>query len=482
MRFTFKFPDIGEGITEGKILQWYIDKGQSIKSGDALVKMETDKVVTDIPSPKAGTVAAIYGNVGDIINVGNVLVEIEIEGVSPEQSKKIAKEVPQVQTSQPIEEKSFGVVGTLEIAGEGAYLPASGEGMVVEPSLGGKEEKPPEVSATGGTQTIPPEVGGTTEQTRFEKSATAVRATLATPVARAMAKDLKVNIDEVAGTGPGGRVMKQDIQSYFDGKSRPVLSPKELPPKDGATLGGTGGGSNPRFENRATVEVVPLTMIRKTIAKNMARSKQNAAHMTVIDEIEVNDLFQERLLHKEEFQKKGSKLTFLPFIMKAVVDALKDHPTINAELDMEHDQMLLKHYYNIGIAMDTPEGLIVPVVRDVDKKSIYEIANDLLTLEGKASERKLTLDDLKDGTFTITNYGAIGGMYGVPIINYPQVGILGVGRIQQKPIVKDNQVVIANMMALSFVCDHRLVDGAEAARFLKQVMDYLHDPGSLLLY
>jgi pyruvate dehydrogenase E2 component (dihydrolipoamide acetyltransferase) len=132
--------------------------------------------------------------------------------------------------------------------------------------------------------------------------------------------------------------------------------------------------------------------------------------------------------------------------------------------------------------MDTPEGLVVPVVRDVDKKSIYEIANDLLALEVKASERKLTMDDMKDGTFTITNYGTIGGTFGVPVINYPQVGILGIGRVQQKPIVRDNQIVIANMMALSFACDHRIVDGAEAARFLKQVMDYLHDPGSLLLY
>jgi pyruvate dehydrogenase E2 component (dihydrolipoamide acetyltransferase) len=446
MRFTFKFPDIGEGITEGKILQWYVEKGQTIKSGEALVKMETDKVVTDIPSPKAGSIVERHGNVGDVINVGNVLVELEIEGIAPEQAKEIAKEVPAAQTSQPIQEKSFGVVGTLEVAGEGAYLPASGEGIItpkVAPSLGGTEEVPPEVSATIGTG----------------------RKALATPVARAMAKDLKVNINEVVGTGPGGRVMKQDIQSYFEGKSRPVFSQRDLPPKVSATF-----------------EAVPLTMIRKTIARNMARSKQNAAHMTVIDEIEVNDLFLERLHHKEEFQKKGSKLTYLPFIMKAVVDSLKEHPFINAELDLEHDQILLKHYYNLGIAMDTPDGLVVPVVREVDKKSIYELANDLLALESKASERKLTLDDLKDGTFTITNYGAIGGLYGVPIINYPQVGILGVGRIQQKPIVKDDQIVIANIMALSFTCDHRLVDGAEAARFLKEVMDYLHDPASLLLY
>ncbi len=459
MRFTFKFPDIGEGITEGKILQWYIDKGQSIKSGDALVKMETDKVVTDIPSPKAGTVAARYGNVGDVINVGNVLVELEIEGVSPEQAKIIAVEVPKSATSQPIEEKNFGVVGTLEIAGEGAYLPASSEGIavstvapIVAPSLEGVEttlvgDKPP--------------LG---------------RKVLATPVARAMAKDLGVIIGEVVGTGPGGRVMKQDIQLYFDGKTRlkvapalgskSSLQPTELPPEVGAT----------------GVEAVPLTMIRKAIARNMTRSKQNAVHMTAMDEVEVNDLFLERLHHKEEFIKIGSKLTYLPFIMKAVVDALKAHPTINAELDLEHDQMLLKHYYHIGIAMDTPEGLIVPVVRDVDKKSIYEIANDLLTLEAKASERKFTLEDLKNGTFTITNYGTIGGTFGVPVINYPQVGILGVGRIQEKPIVKDHQIVIAHMMALSFACDHRIVDGAEAARFLKQVMDYLHDPGSLLLY
>lgn len=435
MRYTFKFPDIGEGITEGKILQWYVEKGQAVKSGEALVKMETDKVVTDIPSPKSGTVAAIYGNVGEVINVGHVLVELEIEGVAPEQAKQIAREVPAPKSEAPIEEKSFGVVGTLEVAGDASYLPATGEGMPSKPAL---QEK------TASTETG--------------------RKVLATPVARAMAKDMGVDIREVTGTGPAGRIMKEDIRQYFEGKAKPAQPLQKEP------------------EILTNVEIQPLSMIRKTIAKNMARSKQNAVHMTVIDEIEVDELYRERLNHKEEFAKKGSKLTYLPFIMKAVVDALKDHPVINAELDMEHDRMLLKHYYHIGIAMDTLEGLVVPVVRDVDKKSIYQIANDLLTLEKKASERALTLDDLKDGTFTITNYGAIGGMYGVPVINYPQVGILGVGRVQQKPIVKDNQIVIANMMALSLVCDHRIVDGAEAGRFLKQVMDYLHDPGSLLLY
>ncbi|HNX01428.1 MAG TPA: dihydrolipoamide acetyltransferase family protein [Candidatus Cloacimonadota bacterium] len=435
MRYAFKFPDIGEGITEGKIVEWYVEKGQSVKSGEALVKMETDKVVTDIPSPKSGVLTERYGNVGDIVNVGHVLVEIEIEGVAPEEAKQIAREIPQAKTEVPIEEKSFGVVGTLEVAGEGAYLPASGEGFIQK--------------STDLQEKVPVKAVGTI---------------LATPVARAMAKDLGIDIREVTGTGPAGRIMKEDIRKYFEGKSKPAQPLQKEP------------------EIHTNIEIQPLSMIRKTIAKNMARSKQNAVHMTVIDEIEVEELYRERLNHKEEFIRRGSKLTYLPFIMKAVVDALKEHPVINAELDLEHDRMLLKHYYNIGIAMDTPEGLVVPVVRDVDKKSIYEIANELLMLEKKASERALTLDDLKDGTFTITNYGTIGGMYGVPVINYPQVGILGVGRIQEKPVVKDHQIVIANVMALSLVCDHRIVDGAEAGRFLKQIMDYLHDPGSLLLY
>jgi pyruvate dehydrogenase E2 component (dihydrolipoamide acetyltransferase) len=432
MRYIFKFPDIGEGISEGKILQWYVKKGQDVKSGDSLVKMETDKVVTDIPSPKDGVIINLFGKEGEVVHVDAPLVEMEIEGVAPEEAQEIAKDKPKAVEGKAIEEKGFGVVGTLEVAGDSAFLPAGTEGMTTKEEPG--EEKP-------------------------RKKA------LATPVARAMAKDMGVDIDRVDGTGPAGRVMKKDIQRFFEmsqaGKGRPAAA-----------------GAVPE-EPRVVYE--SLSQIRKTIARNMVRSKQTAAHMTVIEELEVSELVKLRQAHKESYAQRGLKLSYLPFILKATVYGLKAFPNLNAEMDLENERMILKQYYNLGIAVDTDEGLVVPVIRDVDKKSISQLSQEIMETAERARERKLTLDDFKDGTFTVTNYGSIGGTFGVPVINYPQTGILGVGRILKTPVVKDDQIVIGHMLPLSLSVDHRIVDGAEAARFISRVMEYIKDPVSLLL-
>ncbi|MCP5104705.1 MAG: 2-oxo acid dehydrogenase subunit E2 [bacterium] len=432
MRYIFKFPDIGEGITEGKILQWYVKNGQEVKSGDPLVKMETDKVVTDIPSPKNGVITNIFGKEGEVINVDDPLVELEIAGVSGEEAQAIAKEKPKPLESKPIEEKGFGVVGTLEVAGDSAYLPSGTEGLSAkeEPA----EEKP-------------------------RKKA------LATPVARAMAKDMGVDINQVPGSGPAGRVMKKDIQLFYDKKQAGEV--KTAPPAAEA--------EGPR------VVYEPLSQIRKTIAKNMIRSKQSAAHMTVIDEVEVSELVKLRTEHKESYDRRGVKLSYLPFILKAVVHGLKQYPSLNSQMDLENDRMVLKKYYNIGIAVDTEDGLVVPVIRDVDKLSVFQLSQKIIEVAERARERKLALDDFKDGTFTLTNYGSIGGTFGVPVINYPQAAILGVGRILKTPVVKNDEIVIGQVLPLSLSVDHRIVDGAEAARFITTVMNFLKDPVSLLL-
>lgn len=432
MRYIFKFPDIGEGITEGKILQWYVKKGQEVKSGDPLVNMETDKVVTDIPSPKDGVIISIFGNEGEVINVDDPLVELEIEGVSAEEAQAIAKEKPKPLEEQPIDEKGFGVVGTLEVAGDSAFLPAGSEGLPAE--------------------AVP-------EKEIVRKKA------LATPVARAMAKEFGVDINEVPGSGPAGRVMKKDIQLFYEKKQAGEVKPKMVPAEP----------------EEARVVYEPLSQIRKTIARNMIRSKQSAAHMTVIEEVEVSELVKLRQNHKEAYAQKGLKLSYLPFILKAVVNALKEFPTVNSEMDMENGRMVLKKYYNIGIAVDTEEGLVVPVIRDVDKLSILQLSGELMETAEKARERKLTLEDFKDGTFTITNYGSIGGTFGVPVINYPQAAILGVGRIMKTPVVKNDEIVIGHVLPLSMSVDHRIIDGAEAARFIAKVMEFLKEPVSLLL-
>lgn len=428
MRYIFNFPDIGEGLDEGTILEWYVKKGQTVKVGDSLVKMETDKVVADIPSPREGVIVAVYGKIGETINVGNALVEIEIEGVHGDAAQNLVKETAE---NEAVEEEGAGVVGTLEIAGNNAFMPASDE--------------------------------GTMESSKSQAPISKGKV-LATPVSRAIAKDLGVDINLVTGTGPGGRVMKDDISKFKQQQSY----------------------SAPVGESKSTdisdlIEVEKLSQIRKTIAKNMIQSKHNAAHMTVFDDVEVAELMRLRTKFKEIYSSEGIKLSYLPFILKATAIALKKHKSLNSEMDLENGTMIYKKYYNIGIAVDTEDGLIVPVIKNVDKKSIKELAIEIAEISEKARTRSIKLEDMKDGTFTITSFGSIGGKHAVPVINYPQAGILGIGRIYETPVVKNGQVVVGNVLPLSLSVDHRIVDGGEVSRFLNDIMLYLSEPVAMVM-
>ncbi len=427
MRYIFKFPDIGEGLDEGTIVEWQVKKGQSVKVGDPLVTMETDKVVTDIPSPKEGVIAETFGKVGETINVGDALVEIEIEGVEGEAA------VEEASTVDFVEEEGAGVVGTLEVASNSAVLSASTEGVAAE----------------------------ATEEKALRKKA------LATPVARAMAKDLGVDINKVKGTGPAGRVMKEDILNYAQSAKSPAAQ--------------HGTSAVESSQETMPVEVETMSQIRKTIAKNMILSKHNAAHMTIFEEVEISELDRIRRKFKDDFAARGSKLTYLAFVVKATALALKKFPSLNAEMDMDKGVMIYKKYYNIGIAVDTEKGLVVPVIRHADKLSIFEISEQIASFSEKARSGSLTMDDMKDGTFTITSYGNIGGKFAVPVINYPQAGILGVGRISKQPVVLDDQLAVGLVLPLSLSVDHRIADGGETARFLNQIMDYLAEPVSLVM-
>ncbi len=425
MRYIFKFPDIGEGLEEGVIVQWHVDKGQKVKMGESLVTMETDKVVTEIPSPRDGVIAARYGSEGETIRVGAALVEIELDG-----DEVAINQVEEKPKAEAVEEEGAGVVGTLEVAGNDFVLTASKEGVSEE-----KETK-----------------------TRQSKA-------LATPVARAMAKEMCIDINLVRGTGPAQRVMKNDILNYSKQDSKPIVS-KPL-------------ASDNLLEDR--LEIEPLSQIRKTIAKNMIQSKHNAAHMTVFEEVEISELDRVRKKYKDYFKDENIRITYLAFIVKAVALALKKHKSLNAEMDMDKGVMIYKKYYNIGIAADTEKGLVVPVIKNADKLSVKEIALEIQVLADKARDGKLSMDDMKDGTFTITSYGSIGGLFAVPVINYPQAGILGIGRISKQPIVKDDKLDIGLMLPLSLSVDHRIADGGETSRFLNRVMSYLNEPVGLLI-
>ena len=296
---------------------------------------------------------------------------------------------------------------------------------------------------------------------------------LATPVARAIAKELGLDINIIPGSGPSVRVTRKDIESYHQSRAylTGIKNLQASPMSDASR----------KSQADVLIEKIPLSQIRKTIARNMSRSKQNAVHMSVMDEVEIGDLVSMRQKLKAEYKDKGLSVSYLPFVIKALTLALREFPVLNAELDLEGGNIIHKKYYNIGIAVDTPEGLVVPVIRDADKKSIIELAEELNQISIKARDRHLTLEDMKDGTFTVTSYGSIGGYYAVPVINYPQVAIFGIGRVAEKPVVKDGQIVVGQMLPISMSVDHRIVDGGEVARFLNTVLNYLKNPVLMLV-
>ncbi|MCE5320199.1 MAG: 2-oxo acid dehydrogenase subunit E2 [Bacteroidales bacterium] len=427
MRYIFKFPDIGEGLEEGTIVEWHVEKGQTVQMGDPLCTMETDKVVTAIPSPKNGIIAAKFGKVGETVHVGSALVEIDIEGVEGSAAVDEANKV------EPLEEGA-GVVGTLEVAGNNAVLVASKEGVRSE-----------------------------------EKNNTVGKKALSTPVARAIAHDMGVDINRIKGSGPAGRVTKDDV----------ILFAKDGNKQTNPAV--VSGETNIHALQPNLVDTEPLSQMRKTIAKNMIQSKHNAAHMTVFEEVEISELDRIRKKYKEPLAAEGIKLTYLAFIVKATAMSLKKFRALNSEMDFDKGVMLYKKYYNIGIAIDTEKGLVVPVIRNADKLSVKEIAVEINKISDKARDGKLTLEDMKDGTFTLTSYGSIGGLFAVPVINYPQAAILGIGRVSKRPVVKDDELAVGLVLPMSLSVDHRIADGGDTARFVNSIMGYLADPVSLIM-
>lgn len=426
----FRFPDIGEGIAEGVILKWFVQEGQEVKEGDSLFLVETDKVNAEIPAPKAGTVLATFGNVGDTINVGDVVVTIGDASASP--GAETPKEPVKRQT-EAVEEENAGVVGALEVSSQ--VLETSSEGIK-------------QATVSNG------------------------RKVLATPVARHLAKELGVDINLVTGSGPAGRVMKEDIRNFADAprvEQKPVLTPMApVAAKNGAP--------------GLLEERVPLTTLGKTVARNMSISKQEIPHAAVMDEFDVTELVNFRQETKVLVEKQGAKLTYMAFIIKAIALALQEFPLFNASFSAETQEIVLKKYYNIGIAVDTPEGLLVPVIKNANHLGLISLAQQVQTLAEKARERTLSLDEIQGGTFTLTNYGAVGALSGLPVIKHPEAAILGIGSITKKPVVdEDDAIVIRHILPVTLSFDHRFIDGGNAGRFMQRLRGYLEEPRLLLL-
>lgn len=427
MKFEFNFPDIGEGIADGTLMKWLVKIGEDISEGDSLAEVETDKVTTEIPSPRTGKVLELKFEEGDTINVGDVFIIIDTLSSDGEIVEELEDK------KEVVEEETAGVVGQVVASSE--EIPASTEGL------------------------------NTTTTTEEKKKV------LATPVSRKLAKDLNIDINLIEGTGPIGRVMKEDINRFKENLS----SPTKVEKVDKSNF-------KPTIDtNDETIQRVPLSRIRKTIAEQMSKSRFTIPHTTAMEELDVTNLYEFRNKYKDLLKEEDINITYLPFILKAVILALKQYPEFNSSFDEENQELLLKHFYHIGIATDTDRGLMVPVLRHADKKSLVEIAMEIDDLSNRAKDNKMEIHELKGSSFSITNYGSIGGLFGIPIINYPESAILGVGRIVDKPIVKDNKIVIAKILPLSLSYDHRVIDGASGARFLNLLSKLLKDPEVLLL-
>lgn len=465
MALEFRLPDVGEGLHEAEIVRWLVKEGESVKEDQPLVEVQTDKVAVEIPSPMAGTILKRYGKEGEVIAVGAVIAVIGEAGEAvPEAPAPAATATP-------------APAGASETPAAPPTAPAAAAPTAA-----------PAATVTAPAEAEPRIAGGA-------PAAQTGRRPLATPATRRLARELGVDLAQVPPTGPGGRVTSEDVRRFAKGETAPAVpavAPATLARPEGAEAAAPATPADPAAPATPAAvaaavaglaqERVPLRGVRRAIAEAMVRSKRTAPHVTVMDEVEVSELVAFRAQAKEVAARKGIKLTYLPFIVKAAVAALKEFPYLNAQLDDAGQEIVLLKDYNMGIATDTEQGLFVPVVKNADRKSLFAIAEEVQNLSAKAREGKLTLDELKGGTFSITNMGAVGaGTYFTPVINHPEVGILGVGTITQKPVVKNGELAVGQVLHLSLSFDHRVVDGAYAGRFLKRVMELLASPTQLLM-
>ncbi len=462
-RWEFKLPDIGEGVTEGEIVSWHIKPGDVVKEDDPMVEVMTDKATVMITSPRAGKVVETRGSIGTIVAVHGVLVVFDLSGDAAAEAPAAAHANGHGHTNgngKPAAkpEPAATAVGDIK-----ENLP----GFAAAPS-------PTSVRGSGG--------GGGAVQGYFNDKP------LATPATRKLARDMDIDLRSVPPTGPQGRVTKTDVESFAKAPAAPrgdVSTPAATP---AAPAPGAAHAQFPQVkihaptaQQAALEERVPFAGMRRKISQKMAQSKHTAAHFTFVEECDVGNLKALRARLKPKAEAQGVKLSFLPFIVKAVVAGLRKHPILNSALDESTNELVYRKYFNIGMAASTDAGLMVPVIKDADRRSLLDIAREVDRLAQDAKSGKSKVEDLQGSTFTITSLGADGGLFATPIINFPEVGILGIHQIKQKPVVRDGQIVIGEVMLVSLSFDHRIVDGHIGAAFAYDVIRMLEDPEGLLL-
>ncbi|MDY0323912.1 MAG: dihydrolipoamide acetyltransferase family protein [Candidatus Carbobacillus sp.] len=459
-RVVFSLPELGEGIHEGEVVKWLVDVGAFVEEDTPLVEVQNDKAVVEIPSPYTGVVHALLAREGETVTVGEPLLELDVQGeAETEKTEKTGEQPHPTDASYNVHKQ-----------------PCEDEH---EPPKSSDESTAPDMLV---------------QEERGEK-----RRVLAMPSVRKYAREHGVDLETIAGSGPYGRILRQDVENV-------LMQRKEIK-DDHAKLANirltteqSGEGVKPQNTNRQGVQVAtstrhegadavrlrersrePFIGTRRLIAEAMVRSVMRAPHVTLMDDVEVSALVDLRTRFKEEGEQRGLRLTYLPFIMKAVAGALKVYPYLNATLDEERQEIVTYADVHIGVAVDAPRGLVVPVVRDVPRLSIWEIAIHLQEFLKQAREGSLKPKDMKGGTFSISNLGSQGGSFFTPIIYYPQVAILGIGRIKEGPVVHGERLTVGSLLPLSLSFDHRVIDGAMAQAFLNQIKRMLSDPLLMLM-
>ncbi|MBS4177273.1 dihydrolipoamide acetyltransferase family protein [Lederbergia citrea] len=447
MSFQFKMPDIGEGIHEGDIVKWFIKPGDKIEEDDTLCEVQNDKAVVELPSPVAGTVEKIHVEEGTTATVGDVLITFDAPGYEHLQSEDDGADA----------ETEANVQSTAEAGQE----------------IQKEEAKQDDQAGSTGAGAQP-----AVEEAEVDPN----KLIVAMPSVRKYSREKGVNIRSVSGTGKNGRVLKEDIDAFLSGGQKTAEAAEQVQTAPAAQAEETKAAAAPVIPEGEYPETrEKMSGIRKAIAKAMVNSKHTAPHVTLMDEVEVSALVAHRKKFKEVAAEKNIKLTFLPYIVKALVSAMREFPILNTSIDDATDEIIQKHYYNIGIAADTEKGLLVPVVKRADTKSVFAISQEINELGAKARDGKLAPNEMKGASCTISNIGSAGGQWFTPVINHPEVAILGVGRIAEKPVVKNGEIVAAPVLALSLSFDHRAIDGASAQMALNQIKRLLNDPELLLM-
>ena len=458
MAVEIKLPELGEGIESGDILTLLVAEGDHVDAQQSIVEMETEKAVVEVPCSTAGTISKIHIAEGQTVNVGDVLVTIEpSEAATTDAPKEEAPPAAEPAAPQPV---TVSEPADTSVAATTPPTPA--------PAIAVAPPQP----ATATAVASPPRIqdGGSPAP--------------AGPAVRRLARELGVNLAHVHGTGAGGRIQTEDVHQAVRAGTQVAAAPSPAipPPRRSATPTSpaptTASGESDAW---GPIRRERMSKIRKMIAERMSFSKNTCPHVTNFDDADVTELEEVRQASKADYAASGVKLTTMPFLIKAVAQSLKLHPTINASIDSDAGEIVYKEYVNVGIAVDTDRGLVVPVIRQADAMPIPDIARSLGEMAESVRAGSFSMDDLKGGTFTISNLGAIGGTYSTPIINHPEVAILLVGRTRKLPVVVNDQIEVRLMMPLSLSYDHRLVDGAAAARFLNEVKDLLQNPSRLLL-